>query len=104
LSAGLQRRDFTYVEDVADGLLKLGLTSGGSAIVNLATGRLTTVRGFVETAAGILGIPASRLNFGAVPANVHEMEHDPVSLSNLRRAVGWVPGTSIDIGIGKSLD
>jgi UDP-glucose 4-epimerase len=104
LSAGLQRRDFTYVEDVAEGLLRLGLPSSESAVVNLATGRLTTVRRFAETAAGILGIPAGRLNFGAVPAGVHEMDHDPVSLSNLRRLVGWVPATSIDTGIGKSLD
>ena len=54
LSPGLQRRDFTYIEDVADGLLKLGLASAEPGeIVNLASGRLTTVRAFVEIAAGI---------------------------------------------------
>jgi nucleoside-diphosphate-sugar epimerase len=102
LSAGLQRRDFTYIEDVAEGLLRLGLAAGGSPIVNLATGRLTTVRGFAETAAGILGISDSRLHFGAVPASSHEMDHGPVSLARLRSQVGWVPPTAIPAGITKA--
>src|SRR5688572_10241126 len=47
LSNGLQRRDFAYVEDIAEGMLRLGLSSGTPGeIVNLATGRVTSVRSF----------------------------------------------------------
>ena len=103
LTAGLQRRDFTYVEDVAEGLLQLGLTSAtGGIIVNLATGRLTHVRTFAETAAGVLDIPLSHLRFGAIPTRPDEMQQEAVSLDRLQRLAGWIPVTSIAEGIRKT--
>ena len=105
LSSGTQRRDFTYVEDVAEGLLKLGLCAQPAyATVNLATGRLTSVRNFAETAARILGIPPENLNFGAVPASGHEMEHEPVSLDRLQRLLGWTPPTTVSAGVRRTLE
>ena len=59
LSSGRQRRNFVYVEDVVDGLLRLAACRASSGqIVNLATDHLTSVRQFVETAADVLGIDA----------------------------------------------
>ena len=105
LSSGAQRRDFTYVEDAAEGLLRLGVTSMESgAIVNLATGRLATVREFVEIAAGILGIPPENLNFGALSPNIHEMEHAPVAVNRLETLLGWLPPTTIAEGVRKTLE
>jgi len=105
LSSGMQRRDFTYVEDVAEGLLKLGSISQQDYMtVNLATGRLTSVRMFVEIAAGILGIPPENLNFGGIPASVHEMEHEGVALDRLKRLTGWIPPTTIAEGVRKTLE
>ncbi|HEX7069999.1 MAG TPA: NAD(P)-dependent oxidoreductase, partial [Rhodothermales bacterium] len=100
LTEGLQKRDFTYVEDVAEGLLRLGLAEAepGEAI-NLATGRLTTVRQFAETAADVLGMPADRLQFGSVPVRSEEMAHDPVSIRRLEARTGWRPTTGIREGI-----
>jgi nucleoside-diphosphate-sugar epimerase len=106
LSAGLQRRDFTYVEDVAEGLLRLGAGGGGATpgdILNLATGRLTTVREFATEAARVLGIPAERLAFGALPTRAEEMQHDPVSVERLRALLGWVPSTSIADGVRRTI-
>ncbi len=100
LTTGLQRRDFTYVEDVAEGLLRLGLAHAAPGeIVNLATGRLTTVRTFIETAAEILRIPADRLQFGALPARPDEMQHDPVNVTKLCQHANWRPGMEIHEGI-----
>jgi nucleoside-diphosphate-sugar epimerase len=104
LTSGAQKRDFTYVEDVADALLRLGLTKGKSGeIVNLATGRLTSVRSFAETAARILEIPRKRLKFGSIPTRPEEMEHSEVSLERLRRLIGSLPPTGIEDGIRKTL-
>jgi nucleoside-diphosphate-sugar epimerase len=83
----------------------LGLTSvedGG--IVNLATGRLATVREFVEIAAGILGIPPENLNFGALPPSIYEMEHAPVAINRLKTLLGWLPPTTIAEGVRKTLE
>jgi len=105
LTAGLPRRDFTYVEDVSDGLLRLGLVAGyRESVVNLATGRLTEVRDFVKTAAGILGIPLANLRFGAIPPRPGEMAHDPVALERLRRLLAWTPPLTIAEGVRKSLE
>lgn len=104
LSSGVQRRDFTYVDDVVEGLLRLGLSSPApdEAIVNLATGRLTSVREFVERAAAILPIDPSKLAFGARDTRAEEMWHDEVDLTRLCRRIDWVPGTTVAEGVRRS--
>jgi nucleoside-diphosphate-sugar epimerase len=101
LSAGLQRRDFAYVEDVAEGLLRLGMIASAESgeIVNLATGTLTEVRAFVAEAARTLGIDPERLRFGALPTRAEEMQHDPVSVRRMRALIDWTPPTSIAEGV-----
>lgn len=102
LSSGEQPRDFTYVEDAVAGLLRAGLIGTAPDRLNVATGRLTTVRRFAEEAAEILGIPAHRLRFGRVPQRTGEMFHGVVDTSRARRVLGWVPATSVGDGIRRT--
>lgn len=103
LTAGEQKRDFTYVEDVAAGLMRLGLSRAEPGqIINLATGRLATVRHFVEIAAAELGIRADRLRFGAVPTRPEEMRHGNVTIELLRQLLNWAPTTTIAEGVRKT--
>jgi len=102
LTGGRQQRDFTYVEDVAEGLLRLGAAAAAEPLANLATGRLTTVREFVETAAEVLGLAAEQLRFGAIPTRPEEMQHEPVDISRLRAVTGWAPATGIREGIART--
>lgn len=100
LTWGTQKRDFTYVRDVAQGLLRLGLSGARPGeIVNLATGCLSSVRSFVETAARVLGIAPSALLWGKIPTRSEEMAHSPVAVDKLRQLTGWVPATGIQEGI-----
>jgi UDP-glucose 4-epimerase len=100
LTSGEQQRDFTYVEDVADGLLRLGLAPDSpERVVNLATGMVASVRDFAETAARLLGIPADRLRFGERPAAGAELSYRGVSVARLRRLTGWSPPTTIEEGL-----
>jgi UDP-glucuronate decarboxylase len=102
---GAQRRDFTYVEDAVEGLLRLGLCAAETAqIVNLATGRLTSVRDFVLAAASVLSIEPSRLRFGELPSRADEMEHDEVAIARLRGLVDWTPRTSIRDGVRRTVE
>ena len=106
MTAGTQKRDFTYVEDVAEGLLRLGLalTQPGQ-IVHLATGQLTSVRSFVETAARTLHIPDSQLEFGSLP--IRRAEETPLSsvaIIRLQRLTGWVPPTGVAEGIRNTVE
>lgn len=103
LTAGLHRRDFVYVEDAAEALLRLGLArSKSSGVVNIASGTLTSIRSFTETAAGVYGIPRECLKFGALPTRDEEMAHDPVNIQRLREVTGWQPSTTVLDGITKT--
>lgn len=107
LTSGEQMRDFTYVEDVAEGLLRLGVVEARPGrVVNLATGKMSSVRQFVETAAGVLGIPDSCLRFGAItlPEREKDWEREnlPVTVEQLHRLTGWLPSTEIGEGIRKT--
>jgi len=105
LTAGTQRRDFTYVEEAAAGLMALGrVPVSEEPVLNLATGRLTAVREFVETAANVLGIPPERLHFGACPPRPEEMEHEPVAVGRLRRLLGWTPGIPPEEGVRRTVE
>jgi nucleoside-diphosphate-sugar epimerase len=104
LSSGEQRRDFTFVEDAAEGLLRLGCAEGApSMVVNIATGRLTTVRRFAELAAAEAGLPLSSLQFGALESRTDDMAHDDVTIARLQAVTGWVPSTSITDGVRRTL-
>lgn len=85
LTAGEQKRDFTYVEEVAEGLLRLGLIKvQPGEVVNLATGKLASVRDFARTAAQVLQIPEEKLQFGILETRGEEMEHSEVTIERLR--------------------
>ena len=104
LTAGTQRRDFTFVADAAEGLLRLGLSSGEPGeVVNLATGVLRSVREFAERAARVLGLDPARLDFGALPTRAGEQVHEPVTTARLVARTGWRPATTIEEGVRRTL-
>ncbi|HWO88892.1 MAG TPA: NAD(P)-dependent oxidoreductase [Gemmatimonadales bacterium] len=104
LTSGEQRRDFTFIQDAAIALLRLGVVSSVSGeIVNVATGKLISVREFAETAAHCLGLPRHLLQFGALPTRPEEMYHPEVPVERCRRLLGWVPSTTIRDGIRQTL-
>jgi nucleoside-diphosphate-sugar epimerase len=93
------------VEDAAEGWIRCGFLSKKiDSPINLATGRLHSVREFVETAARILHIPEDRLQFGKLPFRKEEMDHEGVSTDRLNELLKWVPPTSIESGIGKTIE
>lgn len=105
LTGGEQRRDFTYVGDVADGLLRLGaLIAPAPAVVNLVTGKLTSVRAFVECAAALLGLGTWQLRFGALAYRQDEVQQGPVDIRLLRQLLDWVPACSVREGIQQTIN
>jgi len=103
LSEGRQERDFCYVDDVAHGLLRLGVSdaTAGEA-VNLASGRLTPVRDFALMAARVLGIPKARLEFGGQAVRDDEMWQGRVKNDRLQQLLDWVPPTDIEKGVRRT--
>lgn len=106
LTEGLQQRDFSYVDDVAEGLLRLGLAlDTAPPVVNLARGRLTRIRDFVRIAAAEAGLGEERLGFGDLPGRPEEMAHEPVNIERLLSLTGgWSPTSTEEEGVRATLD
>jgi nucleoside-diphosphate-sugar epimerase len=104
LTTGAQMRDFTFVEDVAEGLLRLGAAVGTPGeVVNLATGKLLSVRDFARQAAHVLLIPEARLQFGLAGTHIAEMQHKPVTVAKLQHLTGWYPSVSVENGVRRTI-
>lgn len=99
MTGGRQRRDFTHVDEVAEGLLRLGLERRAAGVVNLATGRLTSVAEFARTAAALIPLASGQLQLGALPYRDDEVQQGPADVSRLRQLLGWIPQRSIAEGI-----
>jgi UDP-glucose 4-epimerase len=114
MTDGRQRADFTWIGDVVEGLLRLGVVPatadapygpeqgsgpGPGTIVNLATGRLTSVGEFALQAIEALGAPASLLRFGALPQRAETLEYEPVTNARLQALTGWAPATTVAEGL-----
>ncbi len=103
MTGGKQQRDFTFVGDVAEGLLRLGALPQAPPIVNLASGKLTGVREFVETAALIVGLKPGQLQLGALPYRADEVQQGVADTTLLASLIGWLPPRSPREGIEETV-
>jgi len=103
LTSGTQCRDFSYVDDVAEGLIRLGASFGvpGEAI-NVAAGRMTSVRDFAQTAAQVLHLPVDRLQFGAEEVRPDEMRISGVAVDRLKARTGWEMAAGLENGLSRA--
>jgi nucleoside-diphosphate-sugar epimerase len=104
MTGGKQQRDFTYVEEVAEGLLRLGVQREPVGTINLATGRLTSIREFAETAAELLGLRAGQLQLGALPYRGDETQQGPTDVTRLKKLLFWRPVVTVREGIRKTIE
>jgi UDP-glucose 4-epimerase len=100
LTAGQQERDFTYIEDVAYGLLRLGvLRPAPGQLINLATGRLSSVESFVRAAQEVLALRDDQVGFGSLPYRNAEVWQGTVDVGRLRELLDWSPPFALRRGI-----
>jgi nucleoside-diphosphate-sugar epimerase len=105
LTAGEQQRDFTYVEDVAEGVVRVAASvEPTDPVLNLATGRLQTVRSFASCARDMLGIPPNRVIFGALPYRDDEVWQGEIDVDRLESVLGWKPSIPVPEGIERTIE
>jgi nucleoside-diphosphate-sugar epimerase len=109
LTAGDQVRDYAYVGDVAEGFwrtLAVAPAAPCLRVWNLASGRQTTLRSFIELLGQLLEERGVRpdLRFGARPYRSDEPMIYAAEIGQMRKQLGWSPTTSLRDGLAQTLD
>ena len=103
---GLLQRDFTYVDDIAEGVVRLALSSRRSEdpsaeIFNIGNHHPVTVLEFVDTLASLLGVKP-RLDF--LPMQPGDVPMTCADVDKLRARVGFEPATPLREGLARFVD
>ena len=102
---GNMQRDFTYIDDIVDGLLKVfdkapeaGEDGAAYRIYNIGNDHPERLGYFVETLEKMLGVEAEKEMLPMQPGDVQSTHAD---LTAIRRDFGFAPTTSIEEGLNK---
>jgi len=103
LTSGDRLVDWIYVDDVAEGVLSIGLhPEAAGETIDLGSGQLTSIRGVVEHLVRVAN-PEVTPQFGAIPAR--PMEHSRVAdVHASDDLIGWRPTTSLEEGLARTVD
>ena len=108
LTPGEQLRDYAGVTDVAEAFwraLAQPPAIGALRTLNVASGRMITLRAFVETLAEALRQAGFKpeLRFGARSYRRDEMMNYTADISLLRDTLAWTPATPLESGLAHLL-
>jgi UDP-glucuronate 4-epimerase len=103
---GLLRRDFTYIDDIVEGVTRMVLTELQSGerlheIYNIGNHSPVTVLRFVELLSAALGQTA-RLEF--LPMQPGDVSVTCADVAKLRDRVGFEPATPLEVGLARFVD
>jgi UDP-glucose 4-epimerase len=94
---GEQRRDFTFVENVVDANVAAASAERVSgAVLNVATGRPTTVNELAEAIGSLLGRSVER---DEQPERTGDVRDSWADIARARELLGWEPRTGLDEGL-----
>jgi nucleoside-diphosphate-sugar epimerase len=98
---GQQTRDFTYVGNVVDGVLRAAHAPGvAGRTFNVATGGRTSIRELFEVLRDMIGGPAEPLMASPRPGDVRDSQAD-IALAD--RLLGYRPTTGLREGLERTL-
>lgn len=99
---GRQTRDFVFIDDVVDALVRSG-ERGSGLVINVGTGEQTSIADlWSKISASIPG--AGEIEPSRGPGRLHEVQRFAVSPVRARIHLGWSPWTGLDEGLARLLD
>jgi UDP-glucose 4-epimerase len=99
---GEQRRDFTYVANVVEAnLLAADASNVNGTVLNVATGRATTVNELADAIGAMLGLPIER---EAYPERTGDVRDSWADVMRTRELLGWEPRVALDEGLRLAAD
>ena len=94
-------RDYTYVDDVVNALLRMALSADTSLTVNVGSHRPIQTRAMVTELERALGVRAMTRLMPAQPGDVDATFAD---VSRARERLGWEPEVPFSVGIDRFAD
>lgn len=102
-TAGKQERDFVYIDDVVDALIKAAaapLQTG--SIFNIGSGTSASVREMAGLILKLMGQPVKILA-GALSTRSDEIDRMSADITLAREALGWEPQIGIEEGLRRTI-
>lgn len=98
---GTQARDFTYVDDIADGTILAGQKELGFEIINLGGGNNPiSVKRMIEILEGLLGKKA-KINY--LDFHKADMKETWADIEKAKKVLSWTPEVSFEKGLEYSV-
>ncbi len=97
-------RDFVDARDVGRAVASAATRTGLPPVVNLGSGRATSVEEVVSVLAEIAGFPGSVLQAGAGPARSAGVSWIAADISTARRSLGWEPAIDLRTSLRDAWD
>ena len=102
-SAGEQLRDFCYIDDITDGILRaIKSDNVNGEIINLASGDPISIRTVIEKVQTYIG--KGNPKFGKIAYRAGENMSLYADTSKAKQLLGWRSKTAIEDGIKKTVD
>jgi UDP-glucuronate 4-epimerase len=98
---GSSARDYTFVEDIVDGVVRTLEADREFAIVNLGGSRTTTLRSLIDLIAGALGV---RPTVEQLPDQPGDVPITFADVTHARELLGWAPQVPIEVGIPRFVE
>ncbi len=98
---GSVERDFTYVDDIVDGVLRAADRASGFAIYNLGRGEPFSMNRIIGLLEGELGVSARR---EVHPAHAADMPRTYASIERARADLGYDPQVPLEEGIRRYIE
>jgi UDP-glucose 4-epimerase len=99
---GLQARDFTYVDNAVQAVLKAGEVPGVSGrVFNVGTGRSVTVLDLVNALNTVLGTSAVPQHG---PARTGDVRFSLAKIDRIRAGLGYTPTVSFEDGLRRTVE
>jgi len=103
MTQGLQTREFNYVEDIADGFVRLATVAGiEGEVFNLGCGEEISMRDLATTILDVMGNPIEA-QFGALAERPTEIRRMFSDSTKARERLGWKPAHTLVDGIDETI-
>lgn len=98
---GRQQRDFTYVEDIIEGVLRLALVQNIGEVVNIGGGHVVSMNEVIKTVEEILN---KELLVERSETQKGDVIRTSADVSKLEKITGYIPQTSLRQGLIKQVE